>query len=111
MHTRQGQAAIIRLMALPDVSKALAQVARADRRGAMFEAVFAVEGGRLSSRVCSPQLDSLTLHVDDLVLTYNGLHTPEERKALLAATADALPDLHRFRHEIVLGERDQQKSA
>lgn len=106
MHTRQGQAAITRMMALPDVSKALAQVAPADRRGTMFEAVFAVEGGRLSSRVSSPQLDSLKAHVDDLVLAYSGLRTLEERKALLTATTEALPDLHRLRREIVLGGRD-----
>lgn len=111
MHTRQGQAAILRLMTLPGVSRALEQVTPADRRGAMFEAVFAVEGGRLSSRVSSPQLDSLTLYVDDLVLTYSGLRTPEERTALLKATAEALPALHRFRREVVLGERVQSNGV
>lgn len=71
----------------------------------MFEAVFAVEGGRLSSRASSPQLGSLTRYVDDLVLAYSGVYTPEERRALLTATAEALPELHRFRRDIVLGER------
>ena len=104
MHTRQGQAAIIRLMTQPDVSEALAQVSPADRRGAMFEAVFAVEGGRLSSRASSPQIDSLTLYVDDLVLAYSGVRTLTERKRLLTATAKALPELHRLRRGIVLGE-------
>lgn len=105
MHTRQGQAAILRLMALPEISKALAQVTPAARRGAMFEAVFAVEGGKLSIRVSSPQLDSLTLYVDELVLAYSGVRTHEERRALLTATAQALPELHRLRREIVSGER------
>jgi len=111
MHTRQGQAAIARFMALPAISEALAKVAPGDRRGAMFEAVFAVEGGRLSSRVSSPQLDALTLYVDDLVLAYSGLRTLEERKALLLAIADALPELNSFRREIVLGQRDRHESA
>jgi hypothetical protein len=105
MHTRQGQAAIVRLMASPEISKALAQVSPSDRREALFEAVFAVEGGRLSSRVSSPQLDSLAVYVDDLVLAYSGVRTPNERRRLLTATAEALPELHRLRREIVLGER------
>lgn len=105
MHTRQGQAAIIRLMALPEIAEALAQVSPSDRRGAMFEAVFAVEGGRLSSRVSSPQLDSLAVYVDDLVLAHSGVRTLNERRRLLTATAEALPELHRLRREIVLGER------
>ena len=105
MHTRQGQAAILRLMAAPDVAQALAQVSPSDRRGAMFEAVFAVEGGRLSSRVSSPQLDSLAVYVDDVVLAYSGVLTPNERRRLMTATAEALPELHRLRREIVLGER------
>ena len=111
MHTRQGQAAIMRLMAVPAVAQALAHVSPSDRRGAMFEAVFAVEGGRLSSRVSSPQLDSLAVYVDDLVLAYSGLRTPEVRRALRDAMAKSLPELHRLRREIVLGGRSQRESA
>lgn len=106
MHTRPGQAAIKRLMSVPVVADALARVSPADRKATMFEAVFAVEGGKLARRASSPQLDALADGIDDLVLAYSGVGTVEERQALLAATAQSLPELHRFRREIVLGKRD-----
>lgn len=106
MHTRPGQAAIKRLMSVPVVADALARVSPADRKATMFEAVFAVEGGKLASRASSPQLDALADGIDGLVLAYSGVDTVEERQALLAATAQSLPELHRFRREIVVGERE-----
>jgi hypothetical protein len=106
MHTRPGQCAIKRLMSVPAVADTLAGVSPADRKAAMFESVFAVEGGKLSSRASSPQLDALADGIDDLVLAYSGVGTVEERQALLAATAKSLPELHRFRREIVLGKRE-----
>lgn len=111
MHTRPGQAAIKRLMSVPVVASALDTVAPAHRKAATFEAVFAVEGGKLARRVSSPQIDALAEEIDDLVLAYNGVVAIEQRRALLSAVTQSLPELHRFRREIVLGQRDQRKTA
>lgn len=111
MHTRPGQAAIKRLMSVPVVASALDMVAPAHRKAATFEAVFAVEGGKLARRVSSPQIDALAEEIDDLVLAYNGVVAIEQRRALLSAVTQSLPELHRFRREIVLGQSDQRKTA
>lgn len=111
MHTRPGQVAIKRLMSVPVVASALDTVAPTHRKAATFEAVFAVEGGKLARRVSSPQIDALAADIDDLVLAYNGVGAAEERQALLRAVTQSLPELHRLRREIVLGERVQRKTA
>ena len=98
MHTREGQAAIRRLMHEPEVASALSAIPNpGDRLAALFEAVFFVEGGLLDCRSSTPSLARLQQDAQDAVLAYFGLATRVAQDQLLRAVHVAREALQRYR--------------
>jgi len=100
MHTREGQAALKRFGKLAGVEHALKAVAPSgDRIGTLFEAAFIVEGGRLASRISTPELDAIDERAKFLQLEYYGLFDPSDQSILLGSVAKNLALLHDLRRD------------